>query len=68
MVRDQPFMKRRVRKPAADEMPGGPHPWQSLRKSKVASAKKLVQNGDYPPKKVMESVARLLARHLRGGP
>ena len=57
-------MKRRASKPADDETPGGPHPWQSLRKSKIARAKKLVRNGEYPPKKVIESVAKLLARHL----
>ena len=58
------IMKRRARKPAADEKPGGPHPWQSLRKAQVARAKKLVKNADYPPKKVLQDVAHLLARHL----
>ena len=65
---DPTSMKRRQPKPAGDEMPGGPHPWQSLRKSKVAHGKKLVRKSNYPPKKVLESVAKLLARHLPGEP
>jgi len=38
-----------------------------VRKDKVARARKLLDNPDYPPPKVLDSVARLLAKHLRQG-
>lgn len=35
-----------------------------VRPEKVARGRQLAQDGGYPPRKVIESVAELLARHL----
>ncbi len=42
----------------------GPQPWQSIRPDKLGKARRLVQDKKYPSKKVLESVAGLLADHL----
>ena len=42
----------------------GTKPWQSVRKTKVERARKLVKDPDYPTKQVTNAVADLLARHL----
>lgn len=42
-------------------------PWLAVRKGRVARARKLLDDPNYPPPKVLESVARLLAKHLRPG-
>ena len=47
-----------------DRPPAGASAWKSVRRSKVARARKLVADPDYPPKKVMQAVADLLARKL----
>jgi hypothetical protein len=62
-----PSMHRRAPKPPADDQPAGPHAWQSIRKSKVTRARELVKEKGYPSKEVLESVAKLLARHLKEG-
>ena len=38
--------------------------WKEVRPDKVARAKKLLQDPNYPSGKVLGSVARLMARHL----
>jgi hypothetical protein len=48
------------------QQPAG-KPWLSVRKGKVARARKLLADPKYPSPKVLASVARLLARHLRPG-
>jgi len=55
---------RSVESSEEEEQPSGGKPWQSLRKAKVKRARKLAADPNYPPKKVMDSVADLLARHL----
>jgi len=61
-------MKRQPRPRARDEVPGGSHPWQSLRPAEVARARKLARKAGYPPRKVLAAVAKLLARHLTQQP
>jgi hypothetical protein len=39
-------------------------PWNSVRSEKVRRARELVQDRDYPPAEVLQSVAGLLAQHL----
>jgi hypothetical protein len=48
----------------AATMKGAAGSWQEVRPDKVARAKKLLQDPDYPSAKVIHSVARLMARHL----
>ena len=50
-----------------DRPPQGAPEWKSIRAAKVARARKLVADPNYPPKKVMERVADLLARKLGAG-
>jgi hypothetical protein len=56
------------RKPSA--APAAPKPsagsWKEVRPEKVARAKRLLQDPNYPSGKVMGAVARLMARHLSG--
>lgn len=59
--RDDPSPRRR--KPAAKR----PSAWQQVRPAKVAKAKQLLKNKQYPPPEVLNSVAHLLARNLRSG-
>ena len=40
------------------------HPWREVRPDQVARARKLLEDPSYPPKKVTDAVAALLARHL----
>lgn len=42
-------------------------PWLDVRKEKVARARRLVRDSNYPPPEVLDSVAGLLARHLKPG-
>ena len=49
--------------PSSPEIESG-ESWQSIRPVKVARARKLVANPDYPSKAVLESVANLLADKL----
>ncbi len=46
------------------QQPAG-KPWLAARKGKVARARRLLADPKYPPPKVLASVARLLAKHLR---
>ena len=41
---------------------------QEVRPEKVARARRLVQDENYPQREVIESVAELLARHLQPDP
>lgn len=50
--------------PAFDVESLGDPPWNSVRSEKVRRARQLVQDGDYPPPEVLQSVAGLLAQHL----
>ena len=60
-------MKRPASKAkASPETPCGPAPWQSIRKARVARAKALVKDKNYPSKEVLKSMAELLAKHLDG--
>jgi hypothetical protein len=43
----------------------GKKPWQGVRKAKVARARTLVKDSNYPPKGVTDAIADLLARHLK---
>jgi hypothetical protein len=61
-------MKHHASKHKSDEQATGPQAWQSVRKSRIARAKQLLKEKDYPPEEILESVARLLARHLKPGP
>ena len=55
-------------KPSPDDRPPKGEPeWKSIRAAKVARARKLVADANYPSKKVMQAVADLLARKLGGG-
>ncbi len=57
--------KRTVRKEnSAPAKPKSSEAWNQTRPAKVARAKKLLQNPNYPPGKVMKAVAKLLAEHL----
>ena len=60
--------KRSKPKPSRDDRPpqGAPE-WNSIRAAKVARARKLVADPDYPPKQVLVAVADLLARKLWAG-
>ncbi|MEY2408693.1 MAG: hypothetical protein QOF48_1363 [Verrucomicrobiota bacterium] len=39
-------------------------PWQSVRPDKIERARKLIRDPNYPGPKVVNAVARLLAKHL----
>jgi len=59
---------RRPAKPPPPKRGGQPpagKPWLAVRKGKVARARRLIADPKYPSPKVLDSVARLLARHLR---
>ncbi len=47
------------------EQPSGANSWQAIRPAKVARAKELVKDPNYPSAKVLRSVARLLARRYK---
>ena len=49
---------------APEEEAAGDQPWNSVRSEKVRRARELVQDRDYPPAEVLQSVAGLLAQHL----
>ena len=52
-------------KPSPDDRPPEGEPeWKSIRAAKVARARKLVADPNYPSKKVMQAVADLLASKL----
>ena len=67
----RPGASRRVRRavprpkpsPAEPEEPRG-SAWNSTRPRKIAKARRLVADPKYPSKRVLNSVAGLLARHL----
>lgn len=59
-----PRMKRKRR--SVKWAPAG-KPWLAVRKGKVARARRLLRDSNYPPPEVLDSVARLLARHLKPG-
>jgi hypothetical protein len=40
-------------------------PWLSVRPAKVERARKLIRDPNYPDSKTIDSVARLLAKHLK---
>jgi hypothetical protein len=46
-----------------DSAPSEEKPWDEVRKLKVARAKKLLQDANYPSPEVIRSVADLLARN-----
>ena len=48
----------------APEQPAGPQPWQSIRPAKVAKARRLVRDEAYPSRKILNSVAEILAENL----
>jgi hypothetical protein len=50
--------------PAEPEEPGGSAVWNSTRPRKIAKARRLVADPQYPSKRVLNSVAGLLAQHL----
>ena len=50
-----------------EEVPGG-QVWNSVRSEKIRRARVLVQDHDYPPSEVLQSVAGLLAQHLSNEP
>ena len=49
---------------SADEEVAPNRPWNSVRSSKVARARQLVQDPGYPSSEVLRSVAGLLSQHL----
>ena len=53
--------------PAGDEREPAGKPWLSVRPSKIERARKLIRDPGYPQRKIVDSVARLLAKHLRHG-
>ena len=53
--------------PAGDEREPPGQPWRAVRESKVTRARKLIRDPGYPSHKIMDSVARLLAKHMRHG-
>ena len=61
--------RQRQRSAAALPRPKGPASArdkpQGIRPSEVARAKKLVADPNYPPEKVLQAVARLLAQKLK---
>ncbi|HEU0009880.1 MAG TPA: hypothetical protein VFT34_08700 [Verrucomicrobiae bacterium] len=62
--------KRLSAKPPPSKRGGQPtagKPWLAVRKAKVARARRLLADPNYPSPKVLDSVARLLAKHLRPG-
>lgn len=65
MSRNAP--SRTQKSPAGDEIEPAGQPWRSVRKSQVARARRLIREPGYPSNKVLNSVARLLAKHLRHG-
>ena len=65
-----PRTKRKPRavKPPPPERGGQPpagKPWLEVRKDKVARARRLLADPNYPPARVLDSVARKLAKQLR---
>lgn len=48
-------------------MPAKPHPNKGVRPAKVARARKLLADPNYPSKQVMQAVAEVLARKLGEG-
>ena len=55
--------RQTVEATSLEDAPAG-QPWKGVRPAKVAKAKVLVRDGNYPSRQVMESVAGLLAEHL----
>ena len=53
--------------PAGDEREPAGKPWLSVRPGKIERARKLIRDPGYPQHKIVDSVARLLAKHLRRG-
>jgi hypothetical protein len=53
--------------PAGDEREPAGKPWLSVRPSRIERARKLIRDPGYPQRKIVDSVARLLAKHLRHG-
>ena len=60
-------MRSKPKSSRDDRPPEGEPGWKSIRAAKVARARKLVADPNYPPKQVMEAVADLLARKLGEG-
>jgi len=60
------ILGRRRKKEKATSSEDGPagQPWKGVRPAKVAKAKLLLRDASYPSRKVVESVAELLAEHL----
>jgi len=50
-----------------EEEAAGDAPWNSVRSNKVRHARQLVEDRNYPPVEVLQSVAGLLAKHLPAG-
>jgi hypothetical protein len=53
----------RARKARLNKLAAGPEPESIVRPDKVARGKKLIQDSDYPPPRVLQAVARVLARN-----
>ena len=60
-------MRSKPKSSRDDRPPQGAPEWKSIRAAKVARARKLVADPDYPPKQVLAAVADLLARKLGAG-
>ena len=61
--RKQPNKPTTTLPPANDHASSEEKPWEALRKEKVARAKKLLRDANYPSPEVIRSVADLLARN-----
>lgn len=61
--------QRHIPKPprAGDEREPPGKPWLGVRASAVERARKLIRDPGYPQRRIVDSVARLLAKHLRHG-
>jgi hypothetical protein len=53
--------------PRLEEEAAGDAPWNGVRSNKVRQARQLVEDRNYPPAEVLQSVAGLLAKHLPAG-
>ena len=58
---------RHARAEQAEAKPNGDAPWAGVRAAKVARAKSLIQDPNYPSAEVIQTVARLLARNSKIG-
>jgi len=60
------FVPRRWRKAGANPTAESKRSaWKEVRREKVARAKQLIEDASYPPRRVLQAVAEILARNIK---